>query len=382
MSLPSESLVADWRSELDRSVWAWRAGKSREGIRACERVLYDPHAPMQARWLAMANATWYMPLLGELLERVEFHPLLLPVPSGWTCFNPSLVRSETGELLAAVRSANYRIGSDGNYIFADKGGILNKSFLVGLTEELCISWTVPLVAPGGVEAFPCRIKGYEDIRLVRAGGATYGLATVRDRHSHGLCRVALLEIDSDGSVRRDMVLESPDPARHEKNWVPFPLTEEGGELAVRTGLVYQWGPIVLWELDLASGALHQDGPSGAIHQSGLRVASSLAPGARGGTQGVVLGDGVLFVVHYAVLMQDGTRRYPHQFVLLDEGLQFSGASPMFFFLHRGVEFATGLCLEGDSLLMSFGSDDSTAWIARCRVEAVLGLINKKSVSVD
>jgi len=312
----------------------------------------------------MANATWYMPLLGELLERVEFHPLSLPVPQGWSCFNPSVVHGEKGELLASVRSANYRIGPDGGYVVL-REPIESRNFLVGLDEQLRVQWSYPIEPPSDSETFPFPVRGYEDLRLVSRQDSLYALAVVRDRHPSGLCQIALLEMGRKGAVRHERILKGPSPMRHEKNWVPFPLLGGESEFQWRTGLVYKWEPIVISELDLLGGEITWDLPA---------LPSALGPDPRGGTQGVRVGGLLLFVVHYSVVMQDGKRRYPHQFIALDEKYHVAGASPMFFFLNRGVEFAAGLCIQGDDLLVSFGSEDARAWVLRCSLEAVLGVI--------
>ena len=81
-------------------------------------------------------------------------------------------------------------------------------------------------------------------------------------------------------------------------------------------------------------------------------------------KGEAVADGLLFVVHEVAWMPDGTRRYPHRFVLLDRGGQRFRRTRPFFFLDRGIEFAAGLVEVDGTLLVSFGVADESAWIAR------------------
>ena len=88
--------------------------------------------------------------------------------------------------------------------------------------------------------------------------------------------------------------------------------------------------------------------------------------------------GWLALVHEAGL-RDKQRHYRHRFVWFDEATRLRGVSRPFFFDKSGVEFAAGLAWhpDGKRLVVSYGVEDSEAWIAtvdaddvRCVLEDV------------
>ncbi len=355
-----------WRDDVDRTVWAWRAGDREAGARACERVLARPGVPEAVAFRVRANATWYAPLLAEWLPRCAFTPLAPPVRPGWTRFNPGLTVLGDGRVVAAVRSSNYRLAPDGGYLVDDPEGVVRtEQYLVTLDAGLGPVDARLLVAPADrvVTDFP--VLGYEDARLFVSGADLFALCTVRDREPRGLAQMVLLELDPAGAVLGEAVVAGPEPGRHEKNWAPFALPtvkpgrRDGGE---KVGVVYSWDPLVLGELHLGGGRM--------VVRS-RRGGTGLGPVVRGGSPGVPVADGVLFVVHEVAWMPDGTRRYPHRFVLLDPGGSRIRRSRPFFFLARGIEFAAGLVEAGGDLLVSFGVADESAWIARIPTADVL-----------
>lgn len=296
-----------------------------------------------------------VPSLSEWVARVEFTPLRTEVRPGWTCFNPTLVRRRDGRLVAGVRSSNYRLGSGGSYDVADPTRIVrSESRLVALDDRLRPGAGVLVAEARDAPTVESRIRGYEDLRLFESAGGLGGLASVRDRDSTGLCRMVLLDIADDGTVTRERLVAGPDPLRHEKNWVPFDAR------AATLRIAYSWDPLVLGRLDLRTAELELDAP----------VASTWGD-ARGGAGGVAVGDELLFVVHESITMPDWSRRYVHRFVTVTGDGMPSRESARLTFLSVGIEFATGMVLDGDRLLVSFGREDEEAWIASARVQEVM-----------
>jgi hypothetical protein len=351
--------VPPWQGDFDRTVWAWRAGDRQAGAEACERVLASPGVPEDVASRVRSNATWYAPMLAEWVPRCAFTPLLPAGRAGWSRFNPGLTVLGDGSLLAAVRSSNYRLDVDGSYLVDDPEQVVrSEHLLTALTDELVTGPSRALVAPAdrAVTDFP--IRGYEDIRLFVAGTHLFALCTVRDLEPWGLAQMVLLALDRTGAIRRETVIDGPEPGRHEKNWSPFDLAGTalpGRDDPGSVGVVYTWDPLVVGELRLRDGRY--------VERS-RRTGSGLGPVARGGSPGVAVADGLLFVVHEVAWMPEGTRRYPHRFVLLDRGGQRFRRTRPFFFLDRGIEFAAGLVEVDGTLLVSFGVADESAWIAR------------------
>jgi hypothetical protein len=168
--------------------------------------------------------------------------------------------------------------------------------------------------------------------------------------------VALLELDGD-HVRSVAVLPGPDPDRHEKNWMPF---VRDGELC----FLYSCQPTEVFRW----------GGGGLLEPVSRRTAPARAATFRGGSQGLAVDDGVLFVVHEAD-EQAGVRRYRHRFVLLDNDLAVSAISRPFRFFSTEIEFCAGLARRGGDLLMTFGVGDHTAMLAVINETSALALLD-------
>jgi predicted GH43/DUF377 family glycosyl hydrolase len=182
------------------------------------------------------------------------------------------------------------------------------------------------------------------------------LATVRDRNAGQLAEVALLELDGSRVVRVE-ILAGPEPGRDEKNWMPF-------ELDRTLHLVYACSPTLILRCDPATGELHEAARHpGPVH----------ARDFRGGSQGVEVADGHLFVIHEAEAGHRG-RRYHHRFVLLDPQLRLAAASPRFSFTNNAIELCAGLARRGDELVIAFGVGDRAAALGICDEQQALGLL--------
>jgi hypothetical protein len=196
-----------------------------------------------------------------------------------------------------------------------------------------------------VTRHPVQIQGYEDCRLIEVGGNWFATATVAELNEHGRRQVALLTLDGTDVVQA-RALRGPHPERHEKNWMPF---VRDGELH----LVYTCGPTVVLRCDTATGALEV-------------VAESAGPDAarplRGGSQGVPVDDGMLFVVH-EVRRAPRSLLYLHRFVLIGHDVRLAALSPPFSFTGDHVEFCAGLARHADELVLSFGVSDAAAGLA-------------------
>lgn len=242
-----------------------------------------------------------------------------------------------------VRTANYRIEQG---VLHRDGVLMNINYLALLDADLSVRSAVPLVdrstEPPRHES---RIRGYEDCRLFAIGERWFATATVCDLNPDERREVALLELDG-ADIVSVTPLAGPDPARHEKNWMPF---ADAGELRV----VYSATPTLVLRHDLTSGAMttvaRHPGPPGGDQ-------------LRGGSQGVAVDGGTLFVVH-EVDRTAARPRYLHRFLLLDTALAVAGLSPPFTFTSDRVEFCAGMARHGDELVLSFGISDAAAGLA-------------------
>jgi predicted GH43/DUF377 family glycosyl hydrolase len=212
-------------------------------------------------------------------------------------------------------------------------------------------------AHDGPVRHPSRVRGYEDCRLVRIGDTWFATATVRDRNPEERCEVALLELDG-RQVRTVRILRGPAPGRHEKNWMPF---ASGSELR----FVYSCGP---------TEVLRCDTEDGTVQTLSRHTAPARAERLRGGSQGLAIADGTLFVVHETA-DHNGRRGYQHRFVLLDRDHRLSAMSRPFHFISPEIEFCAGLARRDGELLLTFGVGDHTAMLAVADEMSVLSMLD-------
>jgi hypothetical protein len=254
-----------------------------------------------------------------------------------------------------VRTANYFLRTG---VAHEEGVLHNINYLLHLNHDLAVDAIEPIVdvSTGGPRRYRASVRGFEDIRLFEVAGTWYGTATACEFNQRERREIALLEFDGPDIVRA-LPLRGPDPERHEKNWMP--LVVDGV-----VQLVYSCGPTVVLGGAVADGALEvvveQDGPAGTER-------------LRGGSQGVPVPGGHLFVVHEVDRSQP-KMRYLHRFLLLGDDLVVAGLSPAFTFTADRVEFCAGMALRGDELVLSFGISDAAAGLATLDLDEALALL--------
>ena len=338
----------------------------KQAYEICMELALDPHAPWRVRGGAQQNTQHYAMVASVAfgpslrLHRIELEP---PMP-GLVSMNPSVSFDERGALLANVRWVNYHFEKAG---YVTSSGIIattNETVRLNLepdrlTVEARSIW-IDEAAEGRVAG--SRVQGYEDCRLFRWLGRWWAMATVRDRRADGLAEIALLEVDMPDDLRGHTTVRAchvqPDIAeepRHEKNWTPLVRNDE-------LLFVYEADPTLILQVDPASlraKPISSSRPELAL--SSLRGSSHAVHFPVAAPDGASV-NGYLYVAHEA-FEADGSRRYTHRLVWLDEAMVIRHVSDPFYFTRPGIEFCAGLEIRGNDVIMSFGVRDVEAWIA-------------------
>jgi predicted GH43/DUF377 family glycosyl hydrolase len=297
--------------------------------------------------------------LASLVPGVRIGEIKLDVKPAWPAFNPSIAREREQGFRMIVRTANYAIERG---VLHAEGVLHNINYLVALDDSLAVTQIEPLIDRAERPAVhPSQISGYEDCRLIELDGRWYATATVCDMNPVERREIALLSFDG-AEIIRAQPLAGPDPERHEKNWMPF----------VRDGalhFLYSCSPTIVLRCDVHSGAL----------TSVVERELPAAAGFRGGSQGVAVDGGHLFVIHQTE-RDERALRYVHRFVLLDDDLRLAATTPRFTFAADRVEFCAGMALRGGELVLSFGVSDAAAGLAVLALEDVLALLEPLAAS--
>jgi glycosyltransferase involved in cell wall biosynthesis/predicted GH43/DUF377 family glycosyl hydrolase len=356
--------VYQWGLLLERAIAAAGLGMLSQARADLRALLKQPQLPPEIedyarQRLAHIGGPRSLPGGGEgqalssLAPSLRIGEIKLQVTPAWPHFNPSIAADGDGFRMI-VRTANYSI--ERGVLHAD-GVLHNINYLVWLDHALAAVGVEPIVdRSSGLTRYPTPYQGYEDCRLVNAGGTWYASATVCDLNPVELREMVLLRLQG-AEITEALPLPALHSDRHQKNWMPLVID---GALH----FVYSCGPTVLLRCDPASGHVEKIAESRAP-----RFAANL----RGGSQGVAVNGGFLFVVH-EVDRSGSMLRYLHRFVLLDEQLALAAASRPFRFTSDRVEFCAGMARRDEDLVLSFGVSDAAAGLAVVSGEEVLGLL--------
>jgi tetratricopeptide (TPR) repeat protein/predicted GH43/DUF377 family glycosyl hydrolase len=352
-------MTSGWHSAFQTTVDAYYAGNLEAGLLACNRLLSVDELPTEIELQTRRNMVFYAPRLSDLVTGTAQAQIELPVPEGWSRFNPSIATGPDG-LRMIVRSSNYRVSPQLRYTVLDESGIFRTTnYLVDLAPDLQILTVEPIddhaLRP---EPPPFPVSGFEDARLFRHRDGWWFSATVRDRHPLGICQIALVKLK--GPQPQEMHLLSGAGDHHQKNWMP--ASEDDGSLL---RFVYRLDPTVILRFDDVENRVAPD----VSHPAPV-----LARHWRGSSQAILIAGGRLALVHEGVDFEDGGRVYTHRWIWFDLEWHLTRVSSPFIFHDRGVEFAAGLAQWGDELVISYGIWDREAWLATVPVEEVLPLL--------
>lgn len=326
------------------SIHAYYAGEHDAGRRACDRLLGLSISPT-LRHQTMINMAWYSQPLDDLCACRFSQIDIEPACTGWSLFNPTIMQHD-GRLLAIVRSSNYAI-VNGSYVMpeSDAGVIRTGNILVDLTDDLTVR-SARVISGPEYEKTDYPVDGLEDCRLRQTPSGIGVSATVRNVAPYdGRCRIATADLDVEAATLSNLrVMAASVSQEHEKNWMPYGDGWVYGCCA--NGHVVTVDP----DVDMAGGwQLRQRGRTPLI-----------ATEFRGGSQAVPFDGGWLCVVHEVA--HGSQRVYLHRFAWFDNAMNLQRVSPAFHFCERqAIEFAAGMAVSGDHVVVTFGVRDAEAW---------------------
>jgi len=348
-----------WQPLHDLTLRSYYLGDLGTGRWACETLLSVPDVPESYRALARSNQVFYAPLLSDLAPSFYTRSIDFDIPPSHFPYNCTVAVDGEG-YRAVVRCADILTGTHWPYQLptAAEGQSYHANYGVQLDRDLTVKGARLVAQPvKESEDFERGLAGWgiADCRLFRWHDQWYVSGSTIRGHPDLPTSMVLLRLD--GTTFHDLVLLS-DPAikKDEKNWMPV---VRGDDLL----FVYSISPTVVLRYT-------PNGIEELIRHPGPYVLRHY----RGGSQGLDLGDGYLFVIHESVLLDNRTRAYPHRFVRTDADFHVTHVSTPFFFLARYVEFCCGMALRDDDLVISFGFMDREAYVSRTTLDEILALL--------
>lgn len=297
-------------------------------------------------------------------------PLLIPHEflNGPSLCNPSILNNG-GELIVNLRNINYVLYHSELGVFEHSWGplcylhgendqrLFTKNILCELDESLNIK-KFDTIDTFLFDQKPLwEFVGLEDGRLINWNNEIYLSGVRRDTTTNGQGRMELseLQIDSDRVLevsRHRIPAPGADDSYCEKNWMPI--------IDMPYHYLKWCNPVDVVKYD-------------PVNKTCDRVVLGnqyfFDRDQRGGGQVIPWENGYLSLIHETNLYnseagrKDGT--YRHKFIHWSKDWKPIKTSPVFSFMGAKIEFACGLALYKDDVLVTFGFQDNVAYIARC-----------------
>ena len=97
-------------------------------------------------------------------------------------------------------------------------------------------------------------------------------------------------------------------------------------------------------------------------------------GLRGGTQLVRVADEAWLGVGHEMKFVNGKKFYWHVFYLVNSGGKMISASEPMKLAPSGIEFAAGMAIDGERVVVSFGVDDMDCRLGETKLSAVMEML--------
>lgn len=348
-----------WVPLHDLAVKSYYSGEIAVGRWACETLLSLPDLPKGIRSRTRCNQIFYSPLLEDLTPSVQTKPILFEVPPLFSRFNPSIAADGEGFRLV-IRSADFISGMTDpfDHPVSSDGTFHEANYLVLMDGDLEVRRAELVHAPPELEEIadrPDAVRAITDCRLFSWRDQWYVSGTLFDDQREVPPAMGLLRLE-DANLYDLVILSDREAGIPEKNWMPV---VHGGDLL----FVYSVSPTVIMRYSA-------DGVTERATHTGPHVLRDY----RGGSQGVEVDDGYLFVIHETVYRDNGTRAYPHRFILMDRDFHITHTTTPFFFLHRFKQFCCGMTRRAEQLVISFGFMNREAFVARVPLGEVLAIL--------
>jgi hypothetical protein len=288
-------------------------------------------------------------------------------------FNPSVAVLDN-RIISTFRASNIeRVDRNSKLYLLPPGKELRNELIIGeFNDDLSLARQVQVDTTDKISGAPLSANGIEDVRIVTTpDGRLEGMGCLpssnfRIKPNGGLgfgsefsTKMARLQFGPGYELSRLTTYESPFKRRMEKNWAPFYYQ---GKFCV----VYQWNPLIVLELL----------PEGTTRFLKWLQSSSQLKALRGSSQGIATPNGFLFVIHEK-FAHAGKVRFAHQFIELGHDLQPRRISEKFGFISsKQLEYCSGLALFHGRCLLSFGFNDSLAFLVEISEDQVEGLLNQ------
>lgn len=355
-----ENNIYAFNTLSEAGISAFYAGEKKLGEMCVQQILRKRNIPDFIRQTNYYNLRFYIqPFSPKYL--IKLTPTLRP---SYTACNPSLMIHDD-KLTIICRTVNYSQQNARNYkIRSDEKTYHTENVLTRvdletfkLIDEREISNTTT-----GPYYSTCQVTGLEDARIASYDGSTLEFSCTSLEYdvtnTPRICWVTATKTESGINVQNVTRINGHEDNIVQKNWLPFKRDN-------KVQFIYGYNPVTVLEMDQTTKQV-----SVLNKFESNDVATQ---GWRGSSGPVYLpGSGYLILVHEVCDLPEG-RHYMHRFVLFDESItSIKAVSDLFYIKHgSGVEMATGMTFHKNVLYVTFGVEDSEAFLAIYHIKDVL-----------
>jgi hypothetical protein len=258
---------------------------------------------------------------------------------------------------------------------------------------------------------PCASVGYEDIRIFRTDkGGLQGIAASLHLRRDGRRNRSAEQVLLSFAANYDIVAARPIrgdgwSGTPQKNWVPFDHCAEPRFLySICRGTVFNDRGAVRDSEAMVQPSTRSRGYSHEPDERARERARERAQEAeqarerekrgrewkerngeasrdtyenlRGGTQLVRVGDDAWLGIGHEMKFVNKLKLYWHVWYLVDSRGKMKAASPPMKLAPYGIEFAAGMAIDGERVVVSFGVDDMECKIGETKLSAVMATLKK------
>lgn len=193
---------------------------------------------------------------------------------------------------------------------------------------------------------------------------------------------ALLTFDDEYNVIDAVPLRGAWSGQAQKNWAPFDgCTEPRFLYSIDHGTLHDThGPLIAASAAKPASPNNRGNTEVRLMSRAVAVnAGRSSPvgyeGIRGGSQLVHVGDGMWLGIGHEMRFSGGLKVYWHLWYATDSMGKLLAKSPaMKLAPETGIEFAAGLAIDGDRVVVSYGVDDAVCRLGETSLAAVLSIL--------
>lgn len=276
----------------------------------------------------------------------------------WNTLNPSIIKYKNYYIINC-RMVNYSM-DNGLYIIHDKDSIVKtRNILLFLDNNFKFIKQNEMICNLKIIK-NYNIQGLEDCRLCLNNNTIYYSCTTFENHQYNLPKISIgtyniddiieLPNDKEFYVDSPTAFKGPFENRCEKNWLPFIYNDN-------IAVIYNYNPYDIYSLNI------EDGTMTRIDE--LSYETNKFSGFRGNAGPIAFKDGYLIIIHEVVSVpykDRYIRNYIHRFVKLNNNYKIHSVSYPFYFDNIGIEYCTGMIIDGNEAILSVGIEDKEAYL--------------------